>query len=325
MRKLAVAAVIALAACSGGDTDVQTADGPGGEPAADAPGDDAGTSGLAPPSGDGPTIYEARATVLQEADGEPMLCLGGVMESYPPQCGGPIITGWDWSEVDGAESANGVTWGDFVVRGTWDGETFGFTGIPDEPLPVDDRAPDFSTPCPEPEGGWVPVDPDRTSEAEMEAATSFAVAQSTHAGLWVDQSINPASDRSAPDGDGTADEGATGEAADAAAIEAAMNDPALLVLNVRTTGDVDELDAELRARWGGAQCVIAADRSLEQLTEIRTDVQSALEFLYSSIDETTGTIEIGVIAADPDVQADLDERYGEGTVRLDGALRPVDA
>jgi hypothetical protein len=38
------------------------------------------------------------ATVLQEGDGPPELCLGGVAESFPPQCGGPEIAGWDWED-----------------------------------------------------------------------------------------------------------------------------------------------------------------------------------------------------------------------------------
>src|SRR5690554_8059330 len=52
-----------------------------------------------------------QGTVLQ-VDGEQVsLCLGAVMESYPPQCSGPEILGWDWASVDGAEAANGGTAG----------------------------------------------------------------------------------------------------------------------------------------------------------------------------------------------------------------------
>ena len=84
----------------------------------------------------------AVATVLEEGDGPPELCLGGVAESYPPQCGGPEIAGWDWDALDGEESAQGTTWGMYTVEGTWDGETFGFTeagAAPDDPsAPPDD-------------------------------------------------------------------------------------------------------------------------------------------------------------------------------------------
>ncbi|MFI2362796.1 hypothetical protein [Promicromonospora sp. NPDC019610] len=90
----------------------------------------------------------AVATVLQEGDDPPELCLGGVAESYPPQCGGPEIVGWDWDAVDAEESAQGTTWGTYTVEGTWDGETFDLTeagAAPAEPSasPDDPRlAPD---------------------------------------------------------------------------------------------------------------------------------------------------------------------------------------
>jgi hypothetical protein len=64
------------------------------------------------------------------------------MESYPPQCSGPDILGWDWAAVDGEESASGVTWGAYAVQGTWDGERFTVTQPPMllalyDPMPVD--------------------------------------------------------------------------------------------------------------------------------------------------------------------------------------------
>ena len=62
------------------------------------------------------------ATVMDK--GSPELCLGAVAESWPPQCGGPAIAGWDWSDHRGMfESDHGVKWGQFAVTGTWDGET----------------------------------------------------------------------------------------------------------------------------------------------------------------------------------------------------------
>ena len=83
-------------------------------------------------------------TVL-EADEDPMLCLGAIAESYPPQCGGPPVVGWDWAAVEGEESASGVTWGAYAVWGDWDGETFTVSREPvlaalDDP-PADPSAP----------------------------------------------------------------------------------------------------------------------------------------------------------------------------------------
>src|SRR5690554_2526460 len=71
-----------------------------------------------------------QGTVLQ-LDGEPAeFCLGAVAESYPPQCSGPEIVGWDWATVDGEESASSVTWGTYAVQGSWDGERMTVTQPP---------------------------------------------------------------------------------------------------------------------------------------------------------------------------------------------------
>jgi hypothetical protein len=83
-----------------------------------------------------------QGTVLQIEDQAPQLCLGAVAESYPPQCGGPEVVGWDWDAVDLEESASDVTWGTYAVVGTWDGTRFTVTqpAIPlalYDPMPFD--------------------------------------------------------------------------------------------------------------------------------------------------------------------------------------------
>lgn len=76
-----------------------------------------------------PVEVSTLATVLEQ-DGVPMLCLGGVAESYPPQCSGPPIERWDWAAVEGEETASGVTWGLYAVWGHWDGERLVVTREP---------------------------------------------------------------------------------------------------------------------------------------------------------------------------------------------------
>lgn len=71
-----------------------------------------------------------QGTVLQVEGEAVAFCLGAVAESYPPQCSGPEIAGWDWASVDGHESANGVMWGTYAVQGTWDGEQLTITQPP---------------------------------------------------------------------------------------------------------------------------------------------------------------------------------------------------
>ncbi|MDE0801956.1 MAG: hypothetical protein OSA99_01410 [Acidimicrobiales bacterium] len=246
------------------------------------------------------TVYEATATVLESPGHGPQLCLGGVAESYPPQCGGPDIVGWDWSTVE-AESAGGTTWGTYSVTGTWDGETFTLTDEA-EPDGFSDSGPSatFDTPCDEPEGGWQVVDGSTATQAGQDAAIAYAQAQPEFAGVWVDQSINPGTD------------------------ELGMNDPAMLILNVRFTGDVDRHEAELRERFGGSLCVSEAEHTETELRAIQQDVFEELDGFYASTDVVRGVVEIGVIVADPAVQADLDDRYGDGVVELRGALQPVE-
>ena len=113
---LAALALLTLAAC--GSDDGTTATDPGGS--GDATGSAMPTS---IPAADGPVRTRNLATDMDT--GRPELCLGAVAESYPPQCGGPPIAGWDWKDHDGVFDREGdVRWGLFAVTGTFDGTTF---------------------------------------------------------------------------------------------------------------------------------------------------------------------------------------------------------
>jgi hypothetical protein len=102
-----------------------------------------GNAGAEPPSSSGELI--GQGTVISDGNGTARLCLGAVMESYPPQCSGPDIIGWDWTAVDQSETAAGITWGTYAVQGTWDGTAFTLTQPPvplalyDPPATVDPR------------------------------------------------------------------------------------------------------------------------------------------------------------------------------------------
>lgn len=91
-----------------------------------------------PPKGE----VAGQGTVM-EMDGAVKLCLGGIAESYPPQCAGIPLEGWSWDGVDGSETASGVTWGAYAVQGTYDGEAFTITQPPImlalfDPMPLPD-------------------------------------------------------------------------------------------------------------------------------------------------------------------------------------------
>jgi hypothetical protein len=96
------------------------------------------------------TAVVGQGTVLQVEGEAARFCLGAVMESYPPQCSGPELTGWDWDAVEGEETASGVTWGTYAVWGDWDGTRLAVTGTIMlalyDPMPIDDPYLDADNP-----------------------------------------------------------------------------------------------------------------------------------------------------------------------------------
>jgi hypothetical protein len=264
------------------------------------------------PAVDPTELLRGSGTVLDDGSG-PQLCLGGVAESYPPQCSGITLAGWDWDAVDGEESAAGTTWGEFHVVGTYDGVTFSVVEAgpydPETAALGGDR--DFTTPCPEPEGGWVAADPSKAGDAAFTAGAAIAQALPGYVALWVDYA-----------------EDVPPEELDKRAMQ---GDPVLQIMNVVVTEDAAGAETAIREAWGGPLCVTEREGHTEQeLAAIRAEVERfiegelGLEMLWSSEGGLGLAAEVGVVV-DPDGagQAALDERYGPGMVRLFPALRPV--
>jgi hypothetical protein len=248
------------------------------------------------------------AMVLDDGDGAE-LCLGGAADSLPPQCGGPKLIGWDWSEHEGDfEDVSGVKWGDFAVTGTFDGRDLTPTDVTpaaEFESPEPDPGRDLTTPCPEPDGGWRVLDPATTTVKSQDATMRAARRLDGYAGSWVDQSINPAY--------GSDDD---------RELEAKLNDPTLLVVNVQVTRDRASAEGELRKMWGGALCVTKAAHTERELFAIQRDTSDLPGVLGSGagFDE----VEVSVIYDDGSIQAWADQEYGDGVVRLSSALVPVD-
>lgn len=89
-----------------------------------------------------PIAVVGQGMVLQVGDALPQFCLGAIAESYPPQCSGPELLGWDWDAVDGEEVAEETTFGMYAVWGDWTGQrletTSAITLALYDPMPVDD-------------------------------------------------------------------------------------------------------------------------------------------------------------------------------------------
>ncbi|WP_435745509.1 hypothetical protein [Nocardioides sp. SYSU DS0663] len=121
---LLAAPLLVLSACAGDEPTTAN------DPAADPPADPPASQPAEPrpstvPAAEGQVRTRDLATVMDTGKGPAELCLGPVAESYPPQCGGPELVGWDWSQTQGVFERQGkVRWGSFMVTGTWDGSRF---------------------------------------------------------------------------------------------------------------------------------------------------------------------------------------------------------
>ncbi|WP_374457403.1 hypothetical protein [Nocardioides sp.] len=176
---LALAATaLSLAACST-EGEMRAVDPAGGgerSSATAAPGE------VPSPVPDGEVRTSGLVTVLDRGTG-PELCLGAVAESYPPQCGGPKLEGFEWGDV-GAEKAAGVTWGSYAVTGTFDGTTFTAT----DAIPAA-----LYDPMAEPEaGGLEPAcddpttaDADKATPEDLDATLAAASALPMYATSWL--------------------------------------------------------------------------------------------------------------------------------------------
>ena len=241
------------------------------------------------------TIYAVTATVLESRDHGPQLCVGAVALSLPPQCGGPDIVNWNWDEAPAKETSNGVTWGRYIVAGTFDGERFTLTEPPQPPeMSTQMSSVDFTSPCEEPPGGWQVVDQTKVTDEALSTTLQVVNTDPEFAGAWIDQN--------------------GGE-----------NDPQRMVLNLRFTADLDRHEREVRETWGGALCITEAEHPLQELMQIQDELTERGGFLSIAADQVRNVVEVTVILdRDGEVQREMDERYGEGVVEVESALKPAE-
>ena len=247
------------------------------------------------------TVSSGLATVMDT--GRPELCLGAVAESYPPQCSGIPLKGWRWADhTDLYDQAGDIKWGSFAVTGTFDGTTFTVTSAIPAALydPIAEAPVDFSTPCPEPDGGWRVLDPEKTTAETYEQVFRTASKLDGYAGAWVDQirSDPPAAADGPPE---------------------QLNDPALSIVNVKVTGDVTAAEEQLRKIWGGMLCVTTAQHTEAELSRIVQELSDLPGMLTSS--GQFDRVDVSVVHDDGSLQAWADATYGEGLVRVDSALK----
>lgn len=264
----------------------------------------AGAPGTAPADGgtDDATEYGVQATVLQQGEDDPVLCLGGVMESFPPQCGGPTVAGLDWDEVPDAQSASGTTWGTGWLVGTYDGETFTLT----EPVAAEPPA-------------WAV--PEQPGAEEMFPA----LCDDPYRGG--DESFDP------DDEEGFAARDAlllAAEGLDGYATSYVSDGSSAFNVVLASGHDAEAAHAALREVWPGWLCVVERD------VPTRADTAAAQEALHSedagvevlgSGTGVDGVLEVSVEVASDDVVAAVHEVVAPWLapehVVVHGLLRPV--
>ena len=258
-------------------------------------------------------VYGATGIVLDKEGVGPQLC-SGVLDSLPPQCRGLPVVGFEWADVPWAETAGDTTWAEARVVGLFDGAALILTEPASEP---DGRTrlvedPDFSSPCPEPEGGWVVRDDVTATEETFEQARLYAEAVPGFAGLWVDNL------QAVPD------ERTYG--------------PGSYVANFSFTSDLDVHRTALEEIYGGPMCVSEGLRPLAELRDLQSEVfdaiftpQAEAAGIYAgygasgSANQFAGVVEVSVmVAAGDSAQAWLDDQFGPGTVVIYSFLQPYD-
>jgi hypothetical protein len=239
-----------------------------------------------------PQLYQVDATVLQRDGDVAQICFA-VMESYPPQCGGVPIANWDWNAVSRKDSASGTTWGSYHLVGSYDGDTFTVTDVgPAEPaVPA---VVDLTPACPKPAGGWAAPDPSRGTDEYVSAPDTYARQQPDYVASWVTY---------------------------------VEDTPGLVVFNAVFTGDAERHEAELLQVWSGPLCVVAQDvPTAAELEAIRQEAEARLAELgvelVSSTAERIVDLQV-VLDEDGRAQAEFDEEYGPGVVRVTSLLRPA--
>ena len=266
------------------------------------------------PAAEGLVTTTYAVLVLDDTPGDqPKVCFGAAAASDPPQCQGVPMAGWDWAEHEGTYETRGeVRYGDYLLTGTFDGTTLTVTDAvtgADAPARPGTESP-CVTPWPEPAGGWVPADPERSGERSFQELQRMAQEREDFALLWVDQPINPAYHLMLAGESGIE-------------IESQMNDPRQEIVNVQVTGDPVAAEADLRTVWGGSLCVTQVQHTEKELLAAQQETTDLPGFQGSSGITIDNRGELMVTYDDGSYQRWLDATYGAGTVVVTSALTPV--
>lgn len=237
-------------------------------------------------------VTTTRGVVVSDDGSGPQLCFGGISFGDPPSCSSAAVAGWDWSAVDDVTEQGGQRWGTYTLTGTFDGSTFEVTDVSAPPGP---EPYSFTIPCPTPDGGWQVLDPARTSQDDLGAASNVASGLDDFAMAAV----------STPDG------------------RPGPRDPATTVFSVYVAGDPAAAEAAVREVWGGMLCVTQVEHShaeLETVQHALLDVPGMTEVGSGNLDNQ---VDLEVFSDDGSIQRWVDQEHGEGVVVVESNLQPA--
>lgn len=246
----------------------------------------------------------AHGLLMQSASDRPVqICVGGVAESLPPQCGGPVLEGeFSWDEV-GPERSGGVTWTD---QGWWAVGTYD---------PDDGGQGSFTLTRP------VSAEPPEGYAVPNAAEISFPQLCEDP---YVDGDPEASGDLAAQERLGAALEDLDGY------VTSWVSDGSSL-FNVIVTSDPEAAFTTLRTVWRGGLCVEQRDLPtqdrLRAAQEALTTRFDEIGLLSSGAGGTTGRLEVGVVVTDrATVEAVLEAVSPWLTpeqVVISGALQPL--
>ena len=244
-------------------------------------------------------VYSITSIVIEDSGSAPVVCVGPVLASNPPHCGGLVLIGFSWSDVAFEDYGEIRVSEGVYLEGTFEGGALVVSSVrpsteSDRPL---NHSYDFSSPCEIPAGGWAIVDQSLVSDDDFSNAAEYANTIDDRSAVWATQPP----------------------------IE--VPDPIDMILNVAVVANVELHEAQLRARWGGPLCVFQRDGRAADLRAIQDDISgdpAELGAVIVSTNEINKVVEVTVIVADPGTIAYFAERWDPDVVQVSGYFQPVD-
>lgn len=279
-------------------------------------------------------VTTASVVDASAADGPgAMLCYTTTADD-PPQCGGLPITNWSWDNVPGKTTSAGVTWvKDVVLTGKLKDDTWTVTqptvAIADYqgklPVKMDERTAYYEPACKKPADGWAVPDASKAGLDDIRATITPSVRKA------VDATPDPNATYKGVVIPGYGDTWTNyynKQSGDVLTGDAHKNPgDALPLLTITVQGDKAAAEKAIRKTWGGALCIGEAQF-------LRKDLQDIVNELFGmskvpgpgalvSGGVYGGIVELDVEYDDGTLQKFVDDKYGNGSVKVYSVMQPT--